>query len=390
MRDKMLFLSAQIHCSEDHEGEDRTGGILGILQEKFDIDVLLYGNSHTEFGGSAISVHKVKRTITPRRFTLHSLYHVHNCSCLRNINRDLRGSIRDLCSRNEYSHVFISHNLLGNCIDLVRGLLPKAIIITDGYRFGRGLSSEKAARIKGGNTPYHKLNAALARLHEQRIMNKTSILLAASEWNALMFKALSFEDAGKVHVVPYFIDTNDYTHSEPVTKENWIVLNWNMQSTQGKKKAVSFYNNIYPLIKEKVPDIHCYIVGQQVHSDIVSLVNNDKSVTITGPSDSAEDYIQRAKALIAPMQEGCGGRSKILEAWALKTPVVTNSAGSEGLFCEHNRNILLANDTNGFAEEIVRLISDPVLGKIIADRAHQTLIQHYDANKIREKVLSLV
>lgn len=42
MREKMLFLSAHHHYPEDFEREIRTENYLGILLERFDIDLLEY------------------------------------------------------------------------------------------------------------------------------------------------------------------------------------------------------------------------------------------------------------------------------------------------------------------------------------------------------------
>ncbi|WP_307592667.1 glycosyltransferase family 4 protein [Paenibacillus wynnii] len=303
------------------------------------------------------------------------------------MDKGMNGTIKELCHSNAYSHVFISHSLLGNFINLIKHLLPDATIITDAYRS----DSDQPVRITFKNMGiHHKLSAARARWNEQKLMNKTGLLLAASEWDALLFKALSFKDAPKVHVLPHFIDMNQYHFAEATPKENLIVLHWKMNSIQGKKAFQMFYHKIYPSIMEKVPDVKCFIVGSEVSPEIRRLVKEDESVVITGPLADPGRYIRRAKAFIAPLQEGCGSRSKILESWALRTPVVTSYKGSERLICQNNRNILLANNTYDFAEKVVRLLEDPKLGSIIADRAHQTLLNHYEANSVKEKVFSLI
>ncbi|KGE18301.1 glycosyltransferase family 4 protein [Paenibacillus wynnii] len=364
MRKRMLFLSAKNLQTEDLEREIRQRGILGILLERFNIDLLTYGNGDLEYSthcGPALVIHRVRK--------------------------GMNGTIKELCQSNEYSHVFISHSLLGNCINLIKHILPDATIITDAYRS----DSDQPVKITFKNMAiHHKLNAARARWNEQRLMNKTGLLLAVSEWDALLFKALSFKNAPKVHVLPHFIDMNQYNDTEPTSKENMIVLHWNMNTTQGKNAFQKFYHTIYPSVKVKVPDVQCFIVGSEVSAEVRRLVKEDESVVITGPLADPGRYIRRAKAFIAPLQEGCGSRSKILESWALKTPVVTSYQGSERLICQNNRNILLAHNTIEFAEKVVRLLEDPKLGSIIADRAHQTLLNHYEANSVKAKVFSLI
>lgn len=393
MRERMLFLSAQIPYTDDLEGEIRTGSILEILLGKFNVDLLTYGDSKKDLSandGALLKVHKVEGCNPLRRSMFRPLQKLRNYSYLSNADKDMRGSITELCRSNEYRHVFISHSLLGKCIDIVRQQLPKASIITDTYRFENKFLSAKKSDKPSINRPYYKLNAALVRRNKRRLMNKTGVLLATSEWDALSFKALSFADARKVHVVPHFINMNEYAFTEPVMKENYIVLHWNMNTTQGIKVTQWFYRKVYPLIKEQVPNIQCHIICREVHPEVISLTKADESVVIMSSLDQATDSIRRAKVVFAPLVEGSGDCINILESWALSTPVVTSSKVSERLTCEHNRNIMLANNSVDIVASIVTLLKNPELGAIIAERAHQTLLKHNDINKVKDKILSLV
>lgn len=394
MREKMLFLSAQNQSAEDLEGEMRTGSILEILLGKFDIDLLTYSSTHKEMStndGTSLKVHYINGCITSWKSMLRPLHILRNFTNRSHADKDMKSTIMELCRSNNYRHVFISHSLLGNCIDMVRNLLPEASVITDTYRFESGVAVGKEIGRPNSGNPYHKLNEALIRRHKRRLMNKTGVLLATSEWDALKFKSLSFADARKVHVVPHFIKMNEYdAFTEPVAKENSIVLHWNMNTRQGIKAAQNFFKKSYPLIKEQVPDIKCYITSHEVHSEVLTLIKEDVSVVITGPLKPSADYIRRAKAVLVPILEGCEVSRNILESWALKTPVVTSSMVCERLNCEHNRNILLANTSVDVVASVITLLKNPEMATIIADRAHRTLLKDYEVNYVKNKILSLV
>lgn len=393
MRERMLFLSAKNHQTQDPEGDIRTGRFLEILQEKYEIDHLVYRNSSRELsvtGGSQFTAYKERGAVTSRRTKLRSLYKLRDYAYRSSAGKDMRDNLTELCRSNTYSHVFISHSLLQNCIDIIRHLLPEATIITDAYRFKGGMSIGEAVGKRVLINPYQKLNAALVRRDERNLLNKTGLLLATSEWDALSFKSLSFADASKVHVVPHFIDMHQYEYTEPVPKENSIVLYWDMNTSPGKQVALLFFHKIYSRIKAKVPDVRCYIVCREVPPEVAELGKEDNSINITGPLENASEYIRKAKAVIAPLLDNCGARMSVLESWALRTPVVSSTKGSEGLNCEHNRNILLASTAKDAVDHIVTLLQDSGLGSLIADRAHQTLLKHYEANSVRAKILSLV
>ncbi len=221
-------------------------------------------------------------------------------------------------------------------------------------------------------------------------MDKTNLLLTTSEQDGSSFKALSSKNSYKVHVIPNFIRIGDYRSKAEPEKEKWIILPGNMNYFPNVNAAVYFYRDIYPLIKAQVPEIKWYIVGRDVHPDVAALAEKDPSIVITGYVDSVADYVRKAQVVIAPLLEGSGTRLKILEAWALKTPVVSSTKGAEGLLYKHGSNIMIADDPVTFAGSVVQLLQDRKQGAMLAEQAHRTLMANYEADSVREKLLSLV
>lgn len=390
MREKLLFISAENPFPQDSGGKLRTGNILNILLAKYDVDLLTYSGSKDTEAIPSLTVHEVKRTMNYRKAMLRSLYKWRNCSYMSHVDVDMKEKITELCGQHAYSHVFISHSLLGCCIDIVRRSLPGTVIITDAHNFESGLSAQLARRKRGIAKLFYSLNAVWTRRDELKLMDKTNLLLTTSEQDGLSFKALSFKNSFKVHVIPNFIRMGDYRTNTLFPKEPWIILPGNMNYFPNINAATYFYRQIYPLIKAKVPGIKWYIVGRDVHPEVAALADQDPSIIITGYVDSVADYIRKAQVVIAPLQEGSGTRLKILEAWALKTPVVSSTKGAEGLLYEHSANIMIADDPVTFAESVTQLLQDHETGVVLADRAYQTLLANYEAESVREKLLSLV
>ncbi|OKP87612.1 glycosyltransferase [Paenibacillus sp. P32E] len=390
MRERMLFLSAHNQCSEG--AELRTESFLVILLEKFDIDLLEYCPGARERFANfspALTLHRAGKAVDPRRTLLRPLDRLRSQTS-HDAGKELRTEIKELCSQHAYSHVFISHSLLGNFIDLIATLLPGAVIVTDAQRtVSRTVEREGTVQRKIRHH-YRKINEARVRHDERKLMSKTGLLLAASEWDALSFKALSFANAGKVHVVPPFVNLQEYQFTDPVCKENGIMLHWDMHTVQGKNAVMLFHKKIYPLIRAEVPDVQCYIVSSAVHPEVLALSRADSSVKVIEEPGQAAEYIRRSKAVLVYLREGSHSQKKILEAWALRTPVVTSLRGAEALNCEHGRNILLAGTTVAMAEHAIKLLQSPELGSLIADRAYRTLVNHYEMKKVQAKVLSLV
>ncbi|WNS43583.1 glycosyltransferase family 4 protein [Paenibacillus sp. MMS20-IR301] len=393
MRDQLLFISAENPFPQDSGGKLRTGNILNIVLAKYDVDLLTYRGSGTDTAETAIpslTVHEVKRTMSYRKAMLRSLYTWRNCSYMSHADVDMKEKIRELCGGHAYSHVFISHSLLGSCIDIVRSCLPGAVIVADAHNYESGLSAQLAGRKKGLARAFYSLNALWTRRDELRLMNKVNLLLTTSAQDGLAFKALSFRNSSKVHVIPNFIRMEEYRTNSIPPKEPWIILPGNMNYFPNINAALYFSRDIYPLIKARVPGIKWYIVGRDVHPDVAALAGKDPSIIITGYVDSVAEYIRKAQVVIAPLKEGSGTRLKILEAWALKTPVVSSSKGAEGLLYEHGANIMIADDPAAFAASVTGLLQDHEKGIVLADRAYHTLLANYEAESVRDKLLNLV
>ncbi|MBW4084725.1 glycosyltransferase family 4 protein [Paenibacillus sp. S150] len=393
MREKLLFISAENPFPQDSGGKLRTGNILNILLAKYDVDLLTYRNSRPSADKQeepGLTVYEAPRTMNYRKAMLRSLYKWRNCSYMSHVDVDMRGKITELCRQNGYSHVFISHSLLGICIDIVREALPGSLIVTDAHNFESGLSAQLAAKKKGLAGLFYSLNAVWTKRDELKLMDKTDLLLAASEQDGLAFQSLSGKNSDKVHVIPNFIRIEDYQTKTNIQREKWIVLPGNMNYFPNINAAAYFNRDIYPLIKAKVPEIKWYIVGRDVHPEVAALAEKDSSIVITGYVDSVADYVRKAQAVVVPLREGSGTRLKILEAWALRTPVISSSKGAEGLLYEHSRNILIADDPLTFADSVVQLLLDCERGKVLAERAYDTLLANYEAASVRAKLLSLV
>jgi glycosyltransferase involved in cell wall biosynthesis len=133
---------------------------------------------------------------------------------------------------------------------------------------------------------------------------------------------------------------------------------------------------VLPLVKKEVSDIHFYIVGNGSDTTLKDI--DDPSITITGMLPSVLPYLCHANIAIVPLKFESGTRFKILEAGACNIPVVSTTLGAEGIPVTHGVNILIADDPENFAREIIKLISDSAYSNQIACRLHELIAEKYD------------
>jgi glycosyltransferase involved in cell wall biosynthesis len=150
-----------------------------------------------------------------------------------------------------------------------------------------------------------------------------------------------------------------------------------------------FLADIYPLIKQHVPEVSLTITGSLSGVELSGLAL-DKSVRLSGYVDDVRIPVAEASVCVVPLRQGSGTRLKILEAMALGTPVVATSKGAEGLDVTPGHNILLANDPGEFAAQVVYLLRSGSLRDQLAKHARLLVEQQYDWDQIGERFMVLV
>ncbi|MBN1899722.1 glycosyltransferase, partial [Candidatus Sumerlaeota bacterium] len=115
-----------------------------------------------------------------------------------------------------------------------------------------------------------------------------------------------------------------------------------------------------------------------------------KDIEITGYVQDIRPYFERARAFVVPLRTGGGTRLKILEAMAMKAPVVSTSVGCEGLEVENERHILIRDNPKEFAESVVNLIENPALSERLASQAYDLVRTAYNWEGILEGALQQI
>ncbi len=103
---------------------------------------------------------------------------------------------------------------------------------------------------------------------------------------------------------------------------------------------------------------------------------------VVGPVADLAPWYAQAGAAIIPLRAGGGTRIKALEAFAHRTPVVTTSAGIEGIDAVDGEHLLIADSPAEFAAACLRLMTDPALAARLAANAFDLVSQHYTIERM--------
>ena len=88
-----------------------------------------------------------------------------------------------------------------------------------------------------------------------------------------------------------------------------------------------------------------------------------------------------ASVAVVPLQHGSGTRIKALDAFAARVPVVGTAVGLSGLPVQPDLHCLVADDSAGFADAVVRVLTDAPLADRLAGEA-RSLVERFDLGPV--------
>lgn len=100
--------------------------------------------------------------------------------------------------------------------------------------------------------------------------------------------------------------------------------------------------------------------------------------------------VAQSWACVVPLRVCGGTRSKILEAMALSTPVVSTGKGVEGLEVTPGEDILIADEPTVFADAVLRLLGDEALRAKLAANGRRLVERHYSWETCAQKLEQLL
>jgi len=186
-----------------------------------------------------------------------------------------------------------------------------------------------------------------------------------------------------VAVIPLGINLKDYSLRQKKVQPFDVIFVGNFSHYPNVDAVIFFYKEILPLIRGKLSCVTSLVVGANPPRQIRKLAELNKNISITGYVEDIAEYYSKSKVFIAPIRCGTGMSFKLLEALALKMPIVTTSIGARGFI--HEDNIKIADTKREFADRVVELLNDPDKRDCLAEKARRTVEKYYDWNDLLDR-----
>ncbi len=218
------------------------------------------------------------------------------------------------------------------------------------------------------------------------LLESFAVCTVVSEKEKNIFFETFPQHRARVMVVPNCIELSEYQSHNLERKQNHLIFSGSFRYLANYQAAVWFLEKVYPLILKSVSDTQLLITGD--HADLPLPMK--RNVHLTGYVEDIKSLIASCDVSIVPIWSGGGTRLKILEAMALSTPVVSTSKGAEGLLAVDGHSILIADEPERFASQVIRLLQDRQYSQQLASNAFQLVKERYDWAQIMPGFLQMI
>ena len=146
-------------------------------------------------------------------------------------------------------------------------------------------------------------------------------------------------------------------------------------------QALQWYtDHVHPLVKIKY---QLLVAGRNPGSRVKEICQMNGFTLISSPA-KMQPILEQGILEIVPLLSGSGTRGKILEAASFNIPVLSTTLGAAGLGFIHQKNIVLADQPNDFANELENLLNQPERARSISINAKEYVKYFYYEEVVKD------
>jgi glycosyltransferase involved in cell wall biosynthesis len=232
---------------------------------------------------------------------------------------------------------------------------------------------------------YAKWTAPRVRRYEASTVSKFDRCVAVSLADADYLQAAL--PGARIDVIPYGVDTEFFFPQPEVTEEPFsLTITGNFDWGPKRQSLFALLDKVFPILRAKLPEAKFYIVGKGVPEYLKKMADRTPGVLLTGSVADVRPFIARSSLLINYVESGGGIALKVLEAMAMKKPLLCNSLGCEGVPMTNGKDVFVADGPEEFATAAVHLLRNETLRTRLAENAYRKVLEQYSWSVVGDQL----
>ena len=212
----------------------------------------------------------------------------------------------------------------------------------------------------------YRIEAKRLLAYERRIARRFAHALVCTAGERRDFERLFPGIA--VSLVGNGVDLDYFRSLGEVKRPRSMVFTGVMDYLPNIDAVLWFCDEILPVVQAQVPEATLTICGNRPTTAVRRLAQRH-GVAVTGWVPDTRPYLDSAEIFVAPLRLARGIQNKLLEALAMGLPCVASTAAWNGTVVPKGAGILVTDDSEEFAGQVVRLLRDDTLRAEMAGKA---------------------
>jgi O-antigen biosynthesis protein len=274
-------------------------------------------------------------------------------------------------------------NVADTHLPIVRKHAPQAKVIfnTVDLHF---LREERTADLE--NSERLRNEAKKTKAQEFALMRAAdaTIVLSSVELELV----LNTDPSVKAYLLPFFRRIPGRTL--PFSERRNIVFIGSFEHLPNVDAITYFIHAVWPLVRRNIADAELLILGSNPSVEIHAAAQGDNRIKVIGFVPDLGEYFNTCRLSIAPLRTGAGIKGKIVTSAGYGVPCVATTLAVEGMGLTADKEILVADRAEDFADAVVRLYSDESLWNEISERGLEFMNQHFAYSTGKRRLAQLL
>jgi glycosyltransferase involved in cell wall biosynthesis len=260
--------------------------------------------------------------------------------------------------------VQLEYRIMGQFLPALRGASPKLVLVDHDPDVAEGASSRLLAPVE--EWAWRSLGRSVAQ--------HVDALVVLTERDRSRLRP--FSGSTPVVCIPLGHELPERPLDPRGTEPTCVLFVGSFIHRPNIDCAIRLARNIFPPLRERVPDATLRLVGSNAPDSVLALAGDGISVHSDVPE--VRPYLDAAAVVASPIRLGGGMRVKVLEAITSGKAVVASPVALEGIPVRDGREVVVADRDGDFVDALASLLCDPDRRVALAQAARRWAEEHLD------------
>lgn len=381
---EILFLAHRIPFPPDRGDKIRSHHLLKALAKLAPVHVATFADDEdddrfeADLANTAASYRLVPRSKSLPLAGIEALVRAKPVSLTAFHDRRLEQYVRDVLAERDIDVIVVFSGQMAQYVPTdFAGRVVSDLVDVDSAKF-----EAYAAKGGGPRSWIDRREGRLLRAEEARIARNSAVTLLVSDAEAQVLRSRLPDPSLPVHAMANGIDSDAYDPDEAVPEPRMLgqggprlIFTGQMDYAPNIEAARRAIERIMPMVRDACPTASLHIVGRNPPPAFKALSGRN-GVEVWGRVEDIRPWLAAADMALVPLEIARGVQNKVLEAMAMRLPVVLSRQAATGIDAADGRDFLVADSDPMLAAAVVSLANDPARAQAMGQAARSWIVAH--------------